>query len=156
MEEKQNRLASNKAAAGETSSRAGAVSIENSTTATRTRSIALTEIYVRGRAVGTVRGTVLQKTVHSSKHFLRKPPAICFDADTLKEAERAGAESLKIKDGDTGEIYRAPLSKLYEKGFRVDRGFGVQWALGLAEWAKGDEPAGAQLSMFAEAAPCTR
>ena len=43
------------------------------------------------KVVGTVEGNTFSKTVDSSKHFLRTPPAIAFDELALSQAEEMGA-----------------------------------------------------------------
>jgi len=87
-----------------------------------------------GRAVGTVRGDVFYKGMSSKKHFLRKPPAISFDEQSLKKAFDYGAKKIVIHDKDTNKNYIAKFETVYEKGFKVDRGFGKQIALPLSFW----------------------
>ncbi len=90
----------------------------------------------RGRVVATLRGDTLYKPVHASRHFLRTPPAIAFDAVILEAAERDGAVFVEVLDRDSGATYRAPMADLRAKGFPFDRGHGKQVALPLACWQK--------------------
>ena len=57
------------------------------------------------KVVGTVEGNTFSKTVDSSKHFLRTPPAIAFDELALSQAEEMGASRIKVKDKLTGITY---------------------------------------------------
>jgi hypothetical protein len=93
-----------------------------------------TPIRAGGHVVGKVKGDTFYKSVDGSRHFLRVPPAIGFDVQSLKEAERAGAVYAEVEDRETHKIYRAPIQLIWEKGFKVNRGFGDQIALPLGLW----------------------
>lgn len=93
-----------------------------------------TPIYAAGRRVGEVQRGVFVKHVRGSVHFLRKPPAIALDLQSLADAERAGAGSVCIVDSETGREYCARVNYLRARGFKVSRGFGEQVALALSEW----------------------
>ena len=86
------------------------------------------------KIVGYVEGAVFIKTLKASKHFLRVPPAIAFDIDSLKRAYEAGARYVRVIDVDSNRVYIAPISTIWSKGFEVDRGFGRQIALLLKHW----------------------
>ena len=73
-----------------------------------------TPIYSGKRIVAKVRGDTLYKTVNSSKHFLKIPPAIAFDISTLEDAERAGAVRVQVKDRDTGTSYKATIKHIWK------------------------------------------
>ena len=88
----------------------------------------------RGKAVGTIKGDVFYKKLSSRRHFLRKPPAISFDEESLKKAFNYGAKKIVIYDKDTKKNYTANFETVYEKGFKVGRGFGKQIALPLSFW----------------------
>jgi hypothetical protein len=94
-------------------------------------------ILVNGREVGHVRGEVFHKKLCSSRgHLLRVPPAIAFDVRSLEDARRAGALRADVFDLDTGAHYHADVERIFEKGFRLNRGFGDQIALPLTGWVK--------------------
>jgi hypothetical protein len=93
-----------------------------------------TPIRACGHVVGKVRGDTFYKSVDGSRHFLRIPPAICFDVLSLKEAERAGAVYVEVTDRETGKAYRVSIRFIWEHGFKVNRGFGDQIALPLGQW----------------------
>jgi hypothetical protein len=93
-----------------------------------------TNIRVGNRIVGSVKDGVFIKTVKASKHFLRVPPAIAFDIDSLKRASEAGAHTVRVIDTDCNRVYVAPISTIWSKGFEVNRGFGRQIALLLKYW----------------------
>jgi len=88
----------------------------------------------RGKVVGNVKGDTFYKRLSGSKHFLRRPPAISFDEKSLKKAYGYGAKRIVVHDKDTNKNYIANLYTVYEKGFKVDRGFGKQIALPLSFW----------------------
>jgi hypothetical protein len=93
-----------------------------------------TPIRAGGHVVGKVKGDTFFKAVDGSRHFLRVPPAICFDEQSLKEAERAGAVHVAVTDRETGIAYRASIRLVWDSGFKVNRGFGNQIALPLDKW----------------------
>lgn len=108
-------------------------------------------IRVGGRTVGEVRGDIFVKRVQASRHFLRTPPAICFDVSTLKDAERAGAQTVEVTDADTGRVYRASMGTMWAKGRSLNRGYGEQWRLDLRYWntgGQGGEPPIQQLPLL--------
>jgi hypothetical protein len=95
-------------------------------------------IRVNGRAVGEVRGMLFTKHLRASKHFLRTPPAIAFDVQSLRDAENAGAQIACVIDDETGRGFVAAIAKIRARGFRVNRGHGEQIALMLDEWRTDD------------------
>ena len=99
-----------------------------------------TPIRAGGHIVGKVKGDTFYKAVDGSRHFLRVPPAICFDAQSLKEAAKAGANTAEVTDRETGKTYRTSIRLLWESGFKVNRGFGDQIALPFDKWQVVGEP----------------
>ena len=91
------------------------------------------------KVVGIVEGNTLSKTVDSSKHFLRTPPAIAFDELALSQAEEMGASRIKVKDKLTGITYYSTIDAVRSRGFAFNRGFGSQVGLALSEWSKNEE-----------------
>jgi hypothetical protein len=83
--------------------------------------------------VGTLRegGRVLQKSVHSRRHFLTRPPAIALDFRNLQDMERQGARLVQIDDLDTGRCFTATFETIWAAGFALNRGYGDQWAVPL-------------------------
>jgi hypothetical protein len=92
------------------------------------------------RVVGYVRGDTFYKTLSGSKHFLRQPPAILFDIQSLESAQRYGAKNVQVKDRETGKIYRAPIALIWEKAIYKDYGFGAQVGLCLKDWTVDGTP----------------
>jgi len=90
--------------------------------------------------VGKVEKDTFYKTVDGSRHFLRIPKAICFDEQSLREAERAGAVQVAVTDRETGKAYHASIQLVWDSGFRVNRGFGNQIALPFDKWQIAGEP----------------
>lgn len=99
-----------------------------------------TPVYVGNRRIGEVVGGAFRKSVSASKHFLKRPPAICFDAQSLADAEAAGAAWCEVSDRDSGKLYKATIADVRRYGFEVNRGFGRQIALPLKRWALDSQP----------------
>lgn len=100
-----------------------------------------TPIFAKGVGVpvGHVIDGEFRKSVRGSVHFLHSPRAIAFDTSTLIDAERAGATLVVVQDTETGDVYRAPLSLVWSKGFVLDRGHNPQTALALDRWQRNRE-----------------
>ena len=96
-------------------------------------------VKINKKVVGRVEGDTLHKTVDSSKHFLRTPPAIAFDELALSKAKEMGASKIKVKDKRTGLEYHTSIVNLNNRGFTFNRGFGNQVGLSLSEWSKSEE-----------------
>ena len=94
-------------------------------------------IYLAGRdkPIGYVSGRTFCKTITGSKHMLRSPKAIAFDACTLDDAQRAGATHVRVTDAETGRTYTAPIADVRRYGFPVARGHGRQVALPLDRYS---------------------
>jgi hypothetical protein len=97
-------------------------------------------IYLGNTVIGEVvempKGRLFRKTLHGSKHILKRPPAIAFDLDTLRQVELAGGTAIEVKDVETDIVYYATLTTVWTKGFALNRGFGDQQALLLSHWDK--------------------
>jgi hypothetical protein len=90
------------------------------------------------RRVGAVVDGVFHKDrVQGSRHFLRRPPGIALDAESLRQAEAAGATSVSITDQETGITYTAAFETIREHGIHVDRGLGIQVGLEFQWWNTG-------------------
>ena len=85
-----------------------------------------TPIYAWGKRnpVGFVVGDEFRKSIKESG-YLREPPAICIDAKSLTNAEKAGARWVVITDKDDGRIHRAAIAKIMRDGFEIDREFRI-------------------------------
>jgi hypothetical protein len=95
-----------------------------------------------------VREATFHKSIKGRLHMLRRPPAIAFDVSTLRDAEAAGATAVAVTDSESGRVYAAPLSLIWARGFRVNRGHGEQLALILSDFNRPVERP-EQLSLFA-------
>lgn len=102
-----------------------------------------TELYGNPITVqGRVSGFYMERTheyyrkVDGSRHFLRKPPAITSDVAALSEAERLGADRVRIVDSETGNEYTCIIAVIRDYGFTVDRGYGRQIALTFPYWIR--------------------
>ena len=109
-------------------------------------------IFAGGRIVAEVVDDVLYKRVRGSKHFLRRPAAICFDVAGLAFAESVGAKMVEVVDTETGRRYRASIAAVKAHGFRLERGHGEQIGLLLCQWQVEDEGGPVQLRLWLVAA----
>lgn len=100
-----------------------------------------------GRMIGGIVGDVFRKHVDASKHFLRRPPAIAFDREVLTQARAEGAQIAEVIDREGGQTYRAPIARIFGKGFSVNRGSGAQIALALNDWNRSENYAPAHEAM---------
>lgn len=91
-------------------------------------------VRVKNKVVGVVQDGIFKKKVNGSKHFLRTPPAIAFDIDTINSAKQGGAKHIEIFDKDSNNFYLTRMAKLEEKGFEFSRGFGKQVAMVMSDW----------------------
>lgn len=98
------------------------------------------------RIIGHVAGATFYKRVARSRHFLRQPPAIAFDVDSLAAAERAGAERVDVLDVEGGKHYKASIATIWREGRRLNRGYGEQIYLRLDLWNR--QPPAQQRSFF--------
>ncbi|MDH7603177.1 MAG: hypothetical protein QHI38_13645 [Armatimonadota bacterium] len=79
------------------------------------------------------------------EHILQRPNALAFHVELLDKLSSLGCEWIVCEMPD-GRRIRTSLSRLLEKGFRFNRGFGEQVGLPLEQWTA-DEPSG-QLSFW--------
>jgi hypothetical protein len=81
---------------------------------------------------------LLRRSVHASRHMLRKPPSWAIETSILKEAQARGCWGVALVDLDNGRrLYFAPLSLFWSsRAIRIRRGnFPEQLALRLDLWA---------------------
>lgn len=91
-----------------------------------------------GRIIGVVRGDTFFKQIHDG-HFLEKPRGIASDVDALRQAQNAGAKFFCAHHVEGEREYRAPIARFWARGIRVNRGFGEQVALVIADFNKDDD-----------------
>jgi hypothetical protein len=101
----------------------------------------VTPIFVGTKRVGEVVDNTFVKRLRATEHFLRHPPAICFDEQTLFAAIKAKATTVQITDTETGHTFTATIKKIMDEGFQVERGHGRQVGLVLSGWVKDENPA---------------
>lgn len=94
-----------------------------------------TPIYCNGARVGYVEAGTFHKTIQGSRHMLRTPRAIAFDASTLRDAAHAGAHAVCVRDSESGIVYTTSLQRLHDHGAPFDRGFGKQWLMTIEHWS---------------------
>lgn len=86
-------------------------------------------VIVNKKKIGTVIEGTFYKIISGSKHIMRNPHAIFFDVSSLREAESYGAKFLHITDKETGDIYTASFSDLWQYAIHKNFGFGEQVGL---------------------------
>lgn len=103
-------------------------------------------IYAMGKRVGGVRDGVFHKTI-KEKWYLKYPvKSIAFDIQSLRDAEAAGAQSVSVRDTETGVTYKASIAHIWAAGTKFDRGWGKQIRLALSGFTK--QGRALQLPMF--------
>lgn len=106
-------------------------------------------IYTGTRVIGHVVGDTFFKTAHASRHLLKRPRGWAADLATLDDARAAGATHIQIHDAESGAIYRTSIQTMLDAGLEIDRGYGRQIVLPLADWQRPDlHPDPEQLDLF--------
>ena len=105
----------------------------------RKHKIVGTVLKVNGRTVGQVIGLDYVKDM-TNRHMLANPPAIANDIQVLHDAERAGAEYCVFTNTQTGIIYRASITKIWDMGKPFNFGWGDQIYLTLQNWTQTRNP----------------
>lgn len=82
----------------------------------------------------------LQKGIDFTKHIVRQPRAIAFDADVLAQAEKLGAQHIQVKDITTNDIWTITFADFRCYQFSVNRGFGLQYATEFGRWQRNGQP----------------
>ncbi|MCX6083063.1 MAG: hypothetical protein NTW32_26340 [Chloroflexi bacterium] len=75
------------------------------------------------------------------------------DIDALKDAELLGATLENVTDRDTGNIYTAAISLIWQRPIYKNYGYGEQIGLALREWTKNGEPPASMPIKAAKPAP---
>ncbi len=91
-----------------------------------------------GRAVGHIEGGTFYRTFHASRHLVRKPcPALAICEQTYRKYRPFFTE-LEWYDAETQRTYRISATTFEQRAFRLSRGYGEQYAVGLRYWAVHD------------------
>jgi hypothetical protein len=94
-----------------------------------------TTVWAGGKVVGEVAEGKFIKRVRGSRHMLREPKGWGFDLGSIESVRNLGAETVEIHDTETDTVYSASIARIQQKGFRFDRGHGLQIALPLKFWS---------------------
>jgi len=105
-----------------------------------------TPVRVGRHVVGHARGDTFYKVLQPG-HFLRKPPAICFDVSSLADAAALGARKAHVTNAQTKHVYQAAFSTIRTRGFPVRR-VSEQVGLELCYWQTGGGQLSEQLSLW--------
>lgn len=90
-------------------------------------------VHHNGRLIGTIHRGELWQT-RRPNNFLKW--AISFDVGVLAEVERLGADRVRIRNGETNEIFTASIAAIRQFGREIDHGYGRQIALPWAYWQR--------------------
>lgn len=104
-------------------------------------------------AHGVLRGDVWYKKARASVHMLRAPRAWAVDLGDLQAAERCGVAMVSILDLEGLAHYWAAPDIIRRRGFRMERGHGVQVALALEHWYSTRAEAKAEAERLESPAP---
>lgn len=86
-----------------------------------------------GRAIWAVENRVLDRTILGSKHLLREPPAIAFDAHEYSRL-RPQFDMIMVRDRESGLVYSLTADEFDRLRQRLDRGHGLQFYVELCHW----------------------
>lgn len=75
----------------------------------------------------------LYKEAKASKHFLREPPAICFDY-VLYNKYRAKIKGVMVFEKESKKVYYVSNDVISHFGFIIERGYGKQKVVPLNLW----------------------
>ena len=90
--------------------------------------------YFNGRASGwRIKERTLVRSIRGSKHLLRHPPAIAFDANAY-ERLRPWFDDVRVEDRESGLAHLIPATEFDEHSNKLDRGFGLQFYVELDFW----------------------
>ena len=107
-------------------------------------------VWYAGKRVASVDADrVLRRTLHGSKHLYRGlgEEAWSFHAAVIAEARRLGAQTVEVRDGDSGLQYRVDMGTFVRQARPFVNDWGPQLALPLSGWET-RQPV--QLSLFGE------
>lgn len=96
-----------------------------------------TEIVTDGHLAGVVRGNVLDIRKHSF-HFVKKFKGYGIHPDTIEQAEKAGANCLRLSVIETGEVYECSFAELRQYAIPANLGAGFQlfFPVNYFKWIK--------------------
>jgi len=91
----------------------------------------------QGKVIGLIENGVFFKNI-SEIHLLRKPPAICIDADPFDKLIRPSCHSIivRVRDGQNRGEYVTPMINFITYKGEIDRGHGKQYFMILERWQK--------------------
>ena len=96
-----------------------------------------TTVYLRGKAVMTVRNGVAVRRAKPSE-MLRRPLGWAFHCEVLAQLEAAQVCHLRVEC--EGHVYTVPWTTWAMLSAPLDRGWGKQWFLPLSYWAVDGRP----------------
>lgn len=85
--------------------------------------------------VGTVEGRVFYKSIVTTKHILNNQNDLCFQGESLTEAQKLGADRVCLRD-ETGREYWAKIRSIWAYADDVNYGHGPQLGYPLAKFAR--------------------
>ncbi len=91
----------------------------------------------QGRVIGQIENGTFTKNI-SEIHLLRKPPAICIDAEPFNKLIWPSCHSIivRVRDGLNRGEYVTPMINFVTYKGEIERGHGVQYFMILERWEK--------------------
>jgi len=91
----------------------------------------------QGRVIGTIDRGVFTKTIGDS-HLLKKPPAICIDAEQFDKLIRPACNGImvRVRNGQHQGEYLTPMINFITYKGEIERGHGKQYFMILERWQK--------------------
>ncbi len=100
----------------------------------------------KNEVFGIIEGAVLRKRL-LEKHILQKPhPAVCIDAELLRQAIANGVDTIIFELLEREKTYSICMDFFLSKRFALNRGWGQQFGIRIADLEK--EQSGKQLPLF--------
>ena len=93
------------------------------------------DLRVAARLGWRIEARILRRDIRGSKHLLRQPPALAFDAWTFQRL-RAHFDGIEVQDTEEGVVYRIGAHDFDRFAERLDRGHGLQDYVRLEHWER--------------------
>ena len=88
-----------------------------------------------GRFIGRIEGDTFIKEIYA-RHMLKKPPAICIDADPFDKLIRPICRAILVRDRESHVEYYTPMINFVTYKGEIERGHGRQYFMILERWQK--------------------
>jgi len=100
-----------------------------------------------GKVIGVSDGITFRKTIRSSLHLLKHPPAIAIDALAYSEHIAPTHETIEVLDTDYDSLYSISIQSFERHKESLNRGHGEQVYVRLRYWKRECRNGERQLSL---------